>query len=121
MAAAVIAPAPDALLEAYEVSSAVNRTANDSPMLLEPLREPETEEAPRAEAREERKEGQRAGELVLTSTVIPAERSESRDPYSEQRVGGHGSRVSPRLKARVARDDSRSYGVIAVHRATSRK
>ena len=31
MAAAVIAPAPDASLEAYEVSSAVNRTANDSP------------------------------------------------------------------------------------------
>ena len=47
MAAAVIAPAPDALLEAYEVSSAVNRTANDSPMLLEPLREPETVEEAR--------------------------------------------------------------------------
>ena len=45
MAAAVIAPAPDALLEAYEVSSAVNRTANDSAALLEPLREPEMVEA----------------------------------------------------------------------------
>ena len=44
MAAAVIAPAPDALLEAYEVSSAVNRTANDSALLLEPLREPEAAE-----------------------------------------------------------------------------
>ena len=44
-AAAVIAPAPDAALEAYEVSSAVNRTANDSPDLLEPLRQPETVEA----------------------------------------------------------------------------
>ena len=44
-AAAVIAPAPDALFEAYEVSSAVNRTANDTPALLEPLREPETMEA----------------------------------------------------------------------------
>ena len=44
-AAAVIAPAPDAALEAYEVSSAVNRTANNSPNLLEPLREPETVEA----------------------------------------------------------------------------
>ena len=43
MAAAVIAPAQDALIEAYEVSSAVNRTANDSPKLLEPLREPEVE------------------------------------------------------------------------------
>ena len=40
-AAAVIAPTPDALIEAYEVSSAVNRTANDSPDLLAPLTEPE--------------------------------------------------------------------------------
>ena len=46
MAAAVIAPTPDALLEAYEVSSAVNRTANDSAVLLEPLREPEMQDAP---------------------------------------------------------------------------
>jgi putative SOS response-associated peptidase YedK len=47
MAAAVIAPAKDALIEAYEVSSAVNRTANDSPKLLEPLREPEPIEPPK--------------------------------------------------------------------------
>lgn len=44
-AAAVIQPARDALLESYQVSSAVNRTANDSPMLIEPLREPEIVEA----------------------------------------------------------------------------
>jgi putative SOS response-associated peptidase YedK len=50
-AAAVIAPAPDAALEAYEVSSAVNRTANDSPSLLEPLRAPETAEAAPAASR----------------------------------------------------------------------
>ena len=43
MATALIQPAKDALIEAYEVSSAVNRTANDAPMLLEPLREPEPE------------------------------------------------------------------------------
>jgi putative SOS response-associated peptidase YedK len=43
-AAAAIAPAPDATIEAYEVSSAVNRTANDTAMLIEPLREPEVEE-----------------------------------------------------------------------------
>jgi hypothetical protein len=42
MASAVIQPAPDALLEFFPVSSAVNRTANDTPQLLEPLREPET-------------------------------------------------------------------------------
>ncbi|HMK79172.1 MAG TPA: SOS response-associated peptidase [Xanthobacteraceae bacterium] len=40
-AAAVIAPAPDALIEAYQVSSAVNRTANDFPALLAPLTAPE--------------------------------------------------------------------------------
>jgi putative SOS response-associated peptidase YedK len=50
-AAAVIAPAPDAALEAYEVSSAVNRTANDSPGLLEPLRGPEPVEPTPAPAR----------------------------------------------------------------------
>jgi putative SOS response-associated peptidase YedK len=40
-AAAVIQPARDALLESYQVSSAVNRTANDSAKLVEPLTEPE--------------------------------------------------------------------------------
>jgi putative SOS response-associated peptidase YedK len=45
MAAAVIAPAPDGLLESYLVSSAVNRTANDTPDLLDPLREEEMGEA----------------------------------------------------------------------------
>jgi len=45
MAAAVIAPAPDGLLESYPVSNAVNRTANDTPDLLEPLREDEMGEA----------------------------------------------------------------------------
>ena len=34
-ASALIAPAPDGLLEAYEISTAVNRTANDNPKLLE--------------------------------------------------------------------------------------
>ncbi len=36
-AAAVIAPATAGLLEAYEISNAVNRVANDSPVLIEPL------------------------------------------------------------------------------------
>jgi putative SOS response-associated peptidase YedK len=40
-AAAVIAPIPDTLIEVYQVSSAVNRTANDSPDLLAPLTGPE--------------------------------------------------------------------------------
>jgi len=47
MATAVVQPAKDALIEAYEVSSAVNRTANDSPLLVEPLREPEPIEPPK--------------------------------------------------------------------------
>ncbi len=34
-ASALIAPAPEGLLEAYEVSTAVNRTANDNPKLVE--------------------------------------------------------------------------------------
>ena len=36
-AAALIAPAPEDLLEAYEVSSAVNSAANDAPGLIEPM------------------------------------------------------------------------------------
>ena len=65
MAAAVIAPAPDASLEAYEVSSAVNRTTNDSPHLLEPLREPETEEAAPAPAKRAKKEKKDDGQASL--------------------------------------------------------
>src|SRR5260221_8427438 len=34
-AAALIAPAPETLLDAYEISTAVNRTANDNPKLVE--------------------------------------------------------------------------------------
>jgi putative SOS response-associated peptidase YedK len=36
-AAALIAPPPDGLLEAYEISAAVNHATNDSPDLVEPL------------------------------------------------------------------------------------
>jgi len=36
-AAALIAPAPEGLLETYEVSPSVNRTANDAPELIEPV------------------------------------------------------------------------------------
>jgi putative SOS response-associated peptidase YedK len=36
-AAAMIAPAPESLFEAYEISTAVNRTANDSPAVIAPL------------------------------------------------------------------------------------
>jgi putative SOS response-associated peptidase YedK len=36
-AAALIVPAPEGLFEAYEISTAVNRTANDSAALIEPV------------------------------------------------------------------------------------
>ena len=36
-AAALLMPAPDDLFEAYEISTAVNRAANDSPELIEPV------------------------------------------------------------------------------------
>ena len=36
-AAALFVPAPESLFEAYEISTAVNRAANDSPALIEPL------------------------------------------------------------------------------------
>lgn len=39
-AAALIMPVPDHLLEAYEVSLAVNRAANDAPALIEPVARP---------------------------------------------------------------------------------
>jgi putative SOS response-associated peptidase YedK len=44
-AAALIAPAPDSVLEAYPVSTDVNRVANDNAKLLEPL-VPGAESAP---------------------------------------------------------------------------
>jgi len=48
-AAALIAPAPDDLLEVFEVSTAVNRTANDSPALIDPLVGAAAAEPPRPE------------------------------------------------------------------------
>ena len=48
-AAALIVPAPDDLMEAYEVSPAVNKVANNSPELIEPVTE-----ATRARAESER-------------------------------------------------------------------
>ncbi|HVV63498.1 MAG TPA: SOS response-associated peptidase [Pseudolabrys sp.] len=47
-AAALIAPAPENFFEAYEVSTAVNRVANDNPKLIEPSAgESEPQPAPR--------------------------------------------------------------------------
>jgi len=49
-AAALIQPAPDNLLEAYEISTAVNRTANDNPKLLEPVGPNQSAPAPQPAA-----------------------------------------------------------------------
>jgi len=51
-AAALIAPVPEDLFEAYEISTAVNRAANDSPDLIVPLGAPSPDPPPRvAEAK----------------------------------------------------------------------
>jgi putative SOS response-associated peptidase YedK len=49
-AGALIAPAPEHLLEAYEVSLAVNRAANDSPALIEPVQTAKQTAQPRDDA-----------------------------------------------------------------------
>jgi putative SOS response-associated peptidase YedK len=57
MASSVIAPAPDAQLEFFPVSMAVNRTANDAPALIAPLREAEAADlASRPEPKRVKKE-----------------------------------------------------------------
>ncbi len=48
-AAALIAPAPEGALEAYEISTAVNRVANDNPQVIEPLAAQAPEAAPASE------------------------------------------------------------------------
>ena len=46
VAAALIRPAPEALLEAHEVSTAVNRVANDTDALIKPFAAPAVSEEP---------------------------------------------------------------------------
>jgi putative SOS response-associated peptidase YedK len=53
-AEALIAPAPEGLLEAYEISTAVNRTANDNPKLLEPVGPSQSAPAPQPAAKRPR-------------------------------------------------------------------
>src|SRR6185369_4344417 len=49
-ASALIAPAQEDLFEAYPVSTAVNRTANDNPKLIEPFAAPAAEREPKPTA-----------------------------------------------------------------------
>jgi putative SOS response-associated peptidase YedK len=59
MAGALITPAPENLFEAYEISTAVNRTANDSPDVIAPLGEqPEPAPPPRRAAKPKKDDGQ---------------------------------------------------------------
>jgi putative SOS response-associated peptidase YedK len=64
-AEAIIAPAPDDLLEAYPVSTAVNRTANDNPKLLDRLdvSAPKPAAAPRPRAKRASKKDDGQGAL----------------------------------------------------------
>jgi putative SOS response-associated peptidase YedK len=66
-AAALIAPAPAGQLEAHEVSSAVNRAANDTPALIEPVASPGPNPDPapieQPKRREKRKKDERQPSL----------------------------------------------------------
>jgi putative SOS response-associated peptidase YedK len=67
-AGTLIAPAPEDLLEAYEVSSAVNRTANDHAQLVEPNSATESEPVPKraaAAGRRSARAGKDDGQGVL--------------------------------------------------------
>jgi len=69
-AAAAIGPAPNGSMEVYEVSTAVNRVANDSPTLIEPHRsEPQpaatAEPAAKPKAATRRKRGKNDGQSSL--------------------------------------------------------
>ena len=48
-AAALIIPAPETLLECYEVSTAVNRALNDDARLIEPVPNKETDQSAAAQ------------------------------------------------------------------------
>ena len=64
----LVAPAPDAVLEAYEVSTAVNRTANDNPKLVErcsPLAEPAPHQTPTPQKQPARRTKKDDGQGVL--------------------------------------------------------
>jgi putative SOS response-associated peptidase YedK len=58
-AEALIMPTRDGLLDAYEVSPAVNHVANDNPQLLEPFTAPPTSPPPPSEHGAESKRGRR--------------------------------------------------------------
>ena len=79
-AAALIAPAPDNLLEAYEISTAVNRVANDNREAARAgrarraARPPPPKPAAKRAPAKRRQEGRRAGRAVLAtaSAVRPS-------------------------------------------------
>src|ERR1700727_1551330 len=59
MAGALITAAPENLFEAYEISTAVNRTANDTPDVIAPLGEqPEPAPPPRRASKPKKDDGQ---------------------------------------------------------------
>lgn len=62
-AAALIAPAPETLLAYYEVSTAVNRAANDEPRLIEPAANKQPDQPAAAEQPRDAKK--RNGQLSL--------------------------------------------------------
>ncbi len=71
-ATALIAPPPETFFEAYEVSPAVNRTANDSPDLLTPASELPPPEPAEAGATAKPEPDEAAGVVVLSLRWPPA-------------------------------------------------
>jgi putative SOS response-associated peptidase YedK len=64
-AGALIAPAPDGSMEVYEVSGAVNRVANDSPVLVLPASEAPAQPEPPAKSTTRRKPAKDDGQASL--------------------------------------------------------
>jgi putative SOS response-associated peptidase YedK len=62
-AAVLFDPGPDGLLDAYEVSSAVNSAANDGPQLIDPAPAEAAEPTARAPAARAKKKDERQGSL----------------------------------------------------------
>ena len=71
-AAALIAPARDDVLEAYEISTAVNRVANDNPALIEPVRRRRSPS--RRSRRPKRRSSKRGGEERRAGRAVLAAR-----------------------------------------------
>ena len=102
MAAELMAPAPDGLMEVYEISPAVNRVANDDPALHEPYNADARAACGSAQARPQTTAAGRhgAGLVVLTFRVRPALRPLAPISPGSQRFTVPGRSFGRRRRAR---------------------